>query len=183
MTQFTLRQQQKIDLAAQQAMFIHGDQKYGSFPYAVHLEQVFTCALERIDQLTDLDASEETFISVLQASWLHDSIERCPQLSLVPQFSGLTNDIVWCLTPKGENRREQLDNLVAGILSKTVHLSRPTVFIKMCDRYCNAKWAFLWRHQIFGMYQNEYRIFRRLKWKGEFEPFWVELDALFGFVV
>src|SRR5208282_609290 len=77
----------------------HGDQKYGTEPYCVHLQDVHDIALE-----FGLDGD------YLPASWLHDIVEDTKKSKIVMvaeihrRFGESVKELVWAVSGIGSNR-------------------------------------------------------------------------------
>jgi hypothetical protein len=107
------------------AIKAHCNQKYGIYPYGVHLNFVYHFALKYLDLI---EASKKDI--VLAACWLHDTIEDCEEVTVEiinNEFGKEVANIVYAVT--NQNGQYNLGALQANSLA---------YFVKLCDRLANV---------------------------------------------
>lgn len=168
-----------VDLVARArryALQMHGDQKYGTEPYSVHLEDVETILIE-FNHIS----------SVLRAAaWLHDVLEdtQADPGFLRSEFSGYVYLIVEAVTSEpGKNRKERN----ALTYPKIARLQYATI-VKLADRLANGRRSKLTGDSKYEMYKKEYPEFRAALFNKNSAddrtgilPMWWELDRLFDY--
>lgn len=102
----------------------HKDQKYGTRPYMVHIEDV----VRRVKQITNDP-------EIICAAYLHDTIEDTQTTygEIERQFGKNVADMVWAVTGVGQNRKEKMANAIEKI-ARTPGAD----FVKSADRLSNA---------------------------------------------
>jgi len=143
-------------------------QKYGEFPYSVHLQAVESVALRFDIHVPD----------VLAGCWLHDVLEDTATTvhDLSPFFSVNIIDMVSALSETKFGNRQQRHAITYPVIAKN-HWS---VLIKLCDRIANVEAG-----NKNDMYRKEHGEFKRyfrnvdlMKWQEVGESMWVYLDSL-----
>lgn len=125
------------------AIMEHGDQRYGDFPYAVHLAHV-----EHI--LAQFGYATAEYRA---AAWLHDILEdtEYPRSSVRKNFGSWVESVVWACSGFGENRAER--NLC--IKEKIIAFPEAAV-VKCADRIANVEFSANTRKPgIVAMYKRE----------------------------
>jgi (p)ppGpp synthase/HD superfamily hydrolase len=145
----------------------HGDQKYGSEPYVVHLAAVRS-VLAEYGFAGDL----------LVAAWLHDVLEdtKTSVKDLTTAFGSKVACLVVTVTGRGSNRKERnasIYNQVAG--------HPPALPLKLADRIANGRTCVKRGDaELLAMYQGEYPEFRAALYplSRDCEVLWRELDKI-----
>jgi (p)ppGpp synthase/HD superfamily hydrolase len=129
--------------ALQFAIFAHGNQMYGNFPYIVHLSDV-----HKILREYHYDDEE-----ILAASFLHDTIEDCgvSREMIEARFGEKVAKYVWAVSGFGANRKERK----ADMLAKLQDFPK-AVSLKMADRYANILNCQTFNPRLLEMYKKEY---------------------------
>lgn len=156
-----------------------GDEcRYGTRPYSVHLEDVVKNA-ERYSYYLQT----EDKIDVLNACWLHDTIEDTENNArrLQHKFNTKTAEIVVAVSNvRALDKKEE-------ILLTLVQIRKAgplAIFVKLCDRMANganSKSSIDDKSErTFKRYKNEYTIFKyALQIDNEYAEMWKELDEIF----
>ena len=148
------------------AILHHGDQRYGSEPYEVHLAEVAGI-------LRSIGADR----GQMQAAWLHDVVEDVKDMTcaiVAVEFNVDVSDLVWAVTGIGHNRKTR----VASVIPKLLACPR-AVTLKQADRLGNGRRSQATSPEKFSMYRKEFGHFHReLRHLGD-ERLWQELEALF----
>lgn len=139
-----------VKRAEEFAKLVHRNQTYGGLRYYVHLKEVY---------LTLLDFGV-TDVSILAASWLHDSIEdtSITHETLLTQFGKEVADLVLAVTnEKGTNRKEILEKTAPKIRDNEAAL-----VIKLADRIVNTEFSIDNNEKLYKMYEKEFPRFKEL---------------------
>jgi (p)ppGpp synthase/HD superfamily hydrolase len=156
-----------IEKALKFAIRAHGDQKYGEYPYAYHLQSV-------ANQLGDWGyTSEEYQCSAI----LHDTIEDTgtTKEELAKEFTPEIAEIVYAVSDEpGKNRAERHEKTYPKIAS-----NQKALVVKLADRVSNVK-ASLNDAGKFKMYKKEYDGFKKALYSETNKKMWDELDRLMG---
>ncbi len=154
------------------AVRAHGDQKYGTKPYVVHLSAV-------CNVLAEFGFSGDLMV----AGWLHDVLEdtetSADKLKLA--FGSTVTKLVWAVTGVGKNRKER-NECAYGRIEEHPR----AVILKLADRIANAEACAKTRDHRLEMYQKEYAGFKaRLERLGDLLPesvlvkrMWTRLDKV-----
>lgn len=155
------------------ALVAHGDQRYGEYPFIVHLEDVaeraFACGLD---------------VDIITAAYLHDVLEdtQTPREELARLFGEKVTTLVEAVTNKpGKNRAARHAATYPALRDNPSALA-----LKLCDRLANTASCYEWAlHQdhrntkLLKMYAKEYDEFRTLLYRdGEWPVLWTALDNL-----
>lgn len=130
------------------ALKAHGNQKYGTEPYSVHL-----AAVRQV--LADFGITNPF---LLQAAWLHDTIEDTgtSRAEVVEAFGERVASLVWAVSGFGPNRRAR--NLDA--YDKIQNFGNPwAAALKLADRIANAEASKKNKPDLWKMYREEQRAF------------------------
>ena len=123
---------------------------YDGKPYSVHLEMVVRYA----NYYMPKHLSDEIKEVILNACWLHDTIEDCRlTYNDVKELAGTpVADIVYALTNnKGKSRRERAnEDYYKGI----INIPHAT-FVKLCDRLANVFYSRESGSKMFEVYKRE----------------------------
>lgn len=122
---------------------------YDGKPYSVHLAMVAMYGQKYLDAIPD-----QCWETVLNACWLHDTIEDCRlTYNDIKQVAGYeVAEIVYAVTnDKGKNRKERAgENYYKGI--------RETAwakYVKLCDRLANVKYSADTNSRMIEVYRKE----------------------------
>ena len=158
------------------AVRAHGDQKYGVFPYSVHLDAVAALA--------------KSFGPVCEAvAFLHDVVEDTstqPSEILGVFGSDVASAVYFLTDPEGVNRRERKEKLhrrLAGLdpKGKTARYASLVLIVKACDRLANLRECSKGNPGLFKMYAREHKAFRDTAYRpGLCDEIWTEIDSLMG---
>jgi (p)ppGpp synthase/HD superfamily hydrolase len=160
-----------VSRAREYALKMHGDQKYGTEPYSVHLDDVENILIE-FNHIS----------SILRAAGLlHDVLEDTnadPKLFQI-EFPGYVYLIVEAVTSEpGKNRKER-NRLTYPKIVKLEY----AIIVKLSDRLANGRKSQKSGGSHFEMYKKEYPDFRAALYTAAIDtlPMWWELDRLFDF--
>ncbi|MCS7073957.1 MAG: divalent cation tolerance protein CutA [Bacteroidia bacterium] len=117
-----------IEEAKNLATGLHKDQKYGEFPYIVHLELVD----KLVNQFLYLLPSQYHLVAQT-AAWLHDVLEDTgyTEIELQKRFPKSVCHVVKLLSKQAN---QSYDEYYANIASHPA-----AVFVKLCDRLANVR--------------------------------------------
>jgi len=126
----------KIEVAKSFAIKKHGDQKYGTYPYEVHLTNVVNVLLRN----NILPTTEDT-IDLWIGAWLHDVLEdtNATKEELIDIFGVAVFEMVNSLTD-GEfgDRREKKE-----VMYQKLVLNQNGIIIKLADRIANLEFSII----------------------------------------
>ena len=155
-----------IDRAKHFAIQAHGDQKYGSNPYAYHLQKV-------VDVLDRFGFTDPRFIA---AAWLHDTLEDTAITieELTESFGREVSALVDALTDGAGSdratRKARTYQLIPKILGAEV--------VKVSDRIANVEESLITQGSHLKRYQAEHDTFSTRLNSGAFPVLWSYLDQL-----
>lgn len=145
----------------------HGDQKYSSGPYSIHLAAV-SAVLSRFGIVDE---------NLHKAAWLHDVVEDTPtKLEEVKTLFGpVVADLVHRVTNgPGKNRKERHENTYPKIFA-----SDDAITLKLADRIANTEQSIKDNGDLLQMYIKEYPDFKYMLFKpGSHDEMWLHLDKL-----
>ena len=141
----------------------HGDQKYGSVPYEVHLKAV-TDVLFLYDH-------EVGFQDRIAIGWLHDVIEdtEVTYVEMVTYFGSSIADSVRALSKTGEPNYKYFG---------TIKLNRNATTVKLADRITNMEESY--GMSKFSKYIDEYPEFKAALYNHRDERLWSIADICFN---
>lgn len=126
------------------------NQEYGDgLPYWYHTDLVGQIALKYITLIP-----EAKRVAVLQASYLHDTIEDCRinYNQVLDKFGKEVAELVYALTnEKGRNREERANHRYYKGIRDTKYAS----FIKLCDRIANVLNGVIFDGSMLNKYKKE----------------------------
>ena len=160
-----------VEKARTFAITAHGDQKYGTEPYSVHLDAVENVLIEF-----------NHIVGVLRAAaWLHDVVEDTDvsQAEIEIEFPGYVALIVEAVTSEpGRNRTERNIKTYPKIAAMP-----EAIIVKLADRIANVREAIATQSELLKMYRKEYPAFRNaLKSENEdVQIMWRYLDVLLDY--
>lgn len=123
---------------------------YDGKPYSVHLSMVSMYAMKYIDFLP----SKETRENVLNACWLHDTIEDCRlTYNDILKVAGedVANIVYAVSNEKGKNRKERANDLYYFGIRNTAWAT----YVKFCDRLANVKYSKDTNSKMLSVYKKE----------------------------
>jgi guanosine-3',5'-bis(diphosphate) 3'-pyrophosphohydrolase len=123
------------------AIAAHGDQRYGSEPYVVHL-----AAVRQV--LRDFGYGGELGL----AAWLHDTVEDTAVTveELEREFGPRVAALVWAVTGVGENRKERTASAYAKLRALP-----DAITVKLADRIANSEASARSNPRLLAMYRDE----------------------------
>lgn len=126
----------KIDHAKSFAIEKHGDQKYGTFHYEIHLINVLN-VLVRNNILPNSERNIDLWIS----AWLHDILEdtETSGQELADEFGDNIYETVWALTDEGAGNRNEKKQM----MYKKLVLNQDGIIIKLADRIANLEFSII----------------------------------------
>jgi (p)ppGpp synthase/HD superfamily hydrolase len=129
------------DRARAFAVAAHGDQRYGSEPYVVHLAAVR-------EVLRDFDYGGDFAL----AAWLHDTVEDTEVTveQLEREFGPRVAALVWAVTGIGNNRKERSASAYAKMRALP-----DAVTVKLADRIANSEASARSSPRLLAMYREE----------------------------
>lgn len=168
----------QYNLAKSIASQAHLNQKYGSYPYLIHLEAVQE-VLERFGYV--LHKSPE-INSLRIAAWLHDTLEDTVLVKehIIYHFGEEVADLVWRVTDEqGKTRKEKKAATYPKIKSRPL-----AVVLKLADRIANVEASVKMKkekgaYSLFNMYLKEWGDFKsNLFEAGQDDKMWKHLESL-----
>ena len=123
---------------------------YDGKPYSLHLAMVSMYAMKYIDFLPSKEARE----NVLNACWLHDTIEDCRlTYNDILKVAGedVANIVYAVSNEKGKNRKERANDLYYFGIRSTAWAT----YVKFCDRLANVKYSKDTNSKMISVYQKE----------------------------
>ena len=149
-----------IEKAVEMAVRCHGEQKWGPFPYIVHLDKtarIFDSFFVRTGRRKGELAGEDTGVI---SCYLHDILEDtpCTKEEIGNTFTWLVADIVEALTDPKEGTREEKKEVVFTRLAQNSFVGEIGLEVKLCDRLANVRMAkFLGDKSRQGVYLKEHQ--------------------------
>ena len=127
------------------------NQTYDGKPYSVHLIMAFIQGMRFIHIIP-----EERREDVLNALWLHDTVEDCRLTynDILKMTNKKVADLVYAVTnEKGRNRKQRANSKYY----KGIREEQDAIFIKMSDRLANVKYSRdkLPNSRMFNVYKEE----------------------------
>ncbi len=153
----------------------HGEQKYGAFPYRVHLAAVRQA-------LATVGVEPESDVAV--AAWLHDVVEDTDvtRENVATVFGEGVARLVWSVTGVGATRAERVATQHAKLLEHP-----EAILLKVADRLANVMACLVGaalgvprEAKLLGKYKAEHAAFRTLQRLGTPAPeraLWARLEA------
>ncbi len=127
------------------AITAHSDQKYGEYPYLVHLGFVN----HYINKYKHLLTNQNEINIAIVSGWLHDTIEDCPDVNyekIKSEFGEDVADIVRALT--------NVDGLYNLVELKN---NKVAFFVKLCDRLANTSFLQIsFKEKTFEKYTKQF---------------------------
>jgi (p)ppGpp synthase/HD superfamily hydrolase len=126
----------KIEVAKSFAIEKHGDQKYGTYPYEVHLTNVVNVLLRN-----DILPTTEETIDLWIGAWLHDVLEdtNVTKEELIDNFGIAVYEMVNSLTDgESGDRKEKKE-----VMYQKLVLNQNGIIIKLADRIANLEFSII----------------------------------------
>jgi (p)ppGpp synthase/HD superfamily hydrolase len=124
----------ELNKIKQRAIFLHSNQKYGIYPYEIHLFNV-------VNVLARYILPNKDNFNLFAGAWLHDVMEdtSISKQKFIESFGEKLFKIVWCLTD-GENgdynqRKEEM--------YKKLINNQDSIIIKLADRIANVEFSLI----------------------------------------
>ena len=157
------------DKARNFAIKAHGGQKYGEFPYSVHLDDVAKIASEYGE-------------TAQVVAYLHDVVEdtEVTPKEIEHAFGGLVSRCVCILSDEpGESRKIRK----AATYQKMARISGPeeiALLVKAADRLANMRACVRSENEGFlDMYRAEHKVFRDSAYRPNLcEDIWIEIEKI-----
>lgn len=146
----------------------HGNQKYGEYPYSVHLDAVAAIASEYGE-------------SAKVVAYLHDVVEDTDTTieEIEREFGALVAGCVAILTDEsGETRQERKEKTYQKMAAVTGDLELALI-VKAADRLANFKACVSGNNQrLLEMYKKEQDVFKKSVYRaGLCDSIWDQIDA------
>ncbi len=153
------------------AITSHGDQKYGSHPYSVHLDAVAKIA-------RPYGKTAEVI------AYLHDVVEDTGVTveEIEAQFGSLVANAVAILTDEpGDNRKERKSATYAK-MAKVTGEAEIALVVKAADRLANMRACVADNNNdLLAVYKSEYPVFRKsVSRPNACNEIWSELESIFN---
>nr|WP_322623869.1 HD domain-containing protein [uncultured Flavobacterium sp.] len=127
----------------------HGDQKYGDYPYEIHLGHVVNVLL-RFGVMPDTECQ----INLMAAAWLHDVLEDTPvtyeqiEAAFNPEIARIVHSVT---DEPGNTRRERKEKTYVKLAQNP-----DGVIVKLADRIANVEFSLVHGNiDLLDMYQKE----------------------------
>ena len=151
------------------AIAAHGDQKYGTRPYAFHLDAVARLAAPYGEQ-------------AITVAYLHDVVEdtATPLAEVEREFGPFIAACVDLLTDgPGASRKERKTRTYARLATVSGDATL-ALLVKVADRLANVRACIEDRKlELWRVYQGEHVVFRAAAYRaGQCDMLWTKLDAL-----
>ncbi len=127
---------QSFNEARDFAIKSHGNQKYGVYPYEIHLGNVVAVLMR-----FNVDLTSKYNLNLLTAAWLHDVLEdtEVTETELTKKFGNVVTAIVCALSDdKGDSRAERKANFYTKISG-----NEDAVIVKLADRISNTEFSLI----------------------------------------
>lgn len=152
------------------ALDAHGDQKYGTHPYHIHLDAVAELAREYGE-------------TAQVVAYLHDVVEDTSmELSAIEtRFGGLVAGCVAILTDEpGKDRAEKKRKTYAKMATVSGELQLALI-VKAADRLANMRACVADENtRLLSVYKNEYETFKQAAYREDLcFSLWHEMDQIF----
>ena len=149
-------------------MTAHGDQKYGTAPYVVHL-----------DEVAKIVSGVDSTAPALAIAYLHDVLEDTSVTgdAIEREFGALVRRCVEIVTdPPGATRKERKALLHERL--KTVPESHHlALIVKAADRLANVRSSARDNPGLLSMYRKEHAAFREAAFRpGLCDDLWTEME-------
>ncbi|AWF79477.1 hypothetical protein BTJ40_00770 [Microbulbifer sp. A4B17] len=157
------------DKARSFAIQAHGDQRYGSFPYSVHLDEVAKIASEY---------GEEAEV----IAYLHDVIEdtdvRAEEIEA--SFGEFVSRCVSILSDEPGETRKIRKSATYQKMSRVSGSEELALLVKAADRLANMRACLRSGDEEFlNMYRAEHEVFRKSAYRPNLcESIWSEIEAI-----
>jgi (p)ppGpp synthase/HD superfamily hydrolase len=154
------------------AVAAHGDQKYGTNPYVVHL-----------DEVAEIVASVDATDPATAVAYLHDVLEDTSVTAdaVEQSFGPFVRRCVEILTdPAGSNRKER-KRLLHERLKAVPESHNLALIVKAADRLANVRSSARNNPGLLAMYRQEHSAFKEAAFRrGLCDELWTEMDRHLG---
>jgi len=174
----------KMTQAVTFAEIMHGDQKWGVYPYMVHLRDVWRIIVESGFS----DPTKETHQTLQIAAYLHDVVEDTDATSLMvgQDFGGKVGDLVWAVTGTGKNRKAR-QQMIYECIHQVPDFQ--AVILKVADRISNVEGSLRdpgCNTDYLEVYRGEWEKFSTMLHRGKegdtrLSAMWTRLDRALHF--
>ena len=158
-----------IEAAREFALKAHGDQKYGSQPYSVHLDAVAELARE-YGEVAEIVA------------YLHDVVEDTDvELSAVEnRFGALVAECVSILTDEPGADRQEKKRKTYAKMAEVSGETEVALIVKAADRLANLRACVADKKaEKLSVYKQEHEAFRQAAYRQDLcYPLWSEMDGI-----
>ncbi|WP_128332182.1 HD domain-containing protein [Apibacter sp. HY039] len=127
---------QLVQEARQFSIQAHNQQKYGAYPYEIHLGHVVEILIRN-----GLKFCTEEDYTLLAAAWLHDILEdtTISKEELTRKFNSNISEIVYALTDgRGNTRKEKKKEVYKKII-----FNQNAMIVKLADRIANVEFSII----------------------------------------
>ena len=173
-----------VSSARTYALKVHADQRYGTRPYAFHLDAVASVLMEY----------GHSDVRVLQAAYLHDTVEDCEgidaeALRAEGYEAGVVSAVLFCSDEEGPNRKAR-KRLTYARWRQTIEAWRAApgsmawvpdaMRVKLADRLANVRQCVSDANKgLHEMYRKERETFRgALHAEGVADTMWAEYERI-----
>jgi len=151
------------------AMKAHGDQKYGDFPYSVHLDEVANIAHPYGEQAEVV-------------AFLHDVVEDTDVTAneIEESFGGLVSRCVQILSDEPGETRKIRKAATYKKMSQVSGEENLALLVKAADRLANMRACIRIEHKrLLDVYKSEYEVFKAAAYRPDLcDDLWAELEAI-----
>jgi (p)ppGpp synthase/HD superfamily hydrolase len=150
------------------AVAAHGDQKYGTAPYVVHLDQVATI-------VSGVDGGGPA----LAVAYLHDVLEDTDVTpdAVEESFGPFVRRCVEIVTDPPGNSRKERKRLLHERLKGVPESHALALIVKAADRLANVRTSARDNPRLLAMYKEEHPAFRDAAFRpGLCDDLWTEME-------
>ncbi len=140
---------EKFYFAREFAIRKHEGQKYGIYPYDIHLGNVVSVLMK----FSVFPVNQEN-CNLLVSAWLHDILEDTDVSieELEDKFGKTITEIIFSLTDgDGANRKEKKENMYNKLIK-----NKDGIVVKLADRIANVEFCLIHNNmELYQMYRQE----------------------------
>lgn len=159
--------------ACRMALEAHQGQRYGDYPYHVHLMSVVTV----VKSFSRMLVPDGYFDILLETgAWLHDTIEdtTISRDQIEQEFGTETANLVWSVTGVGSNRGERIESIHQKLKNNPLGC-----ILKLADRVANVEQCKKDNPGMLEKYRKELPEFRKVVQPQVPLEAWERLEAAF----